>query len=272
MPEGDTIFRTARTLSRVLDGKTLTAVESPLPRIAGAGLEGRRVQRVEARGKNLLVEFDDGRVLHTHMRMTGSWHVYRPGERWQKPRRQARVVLVTEDFVTVCFGAPLVRLLAPAELSRDAQLSGLGPDILAPDFDLHEAGRRLRTLGEFEIGEAVMRQSAVAGIGNVYKSETLFLCRIDPFALVATLADRTLGSILTKARALMTANLRGGARTTRPSLTRERTWVYGRSGRPCRRCGSPVRMRRQGADARFTYWCTACQAARGEKAPGQVFR
>lgn len=259
MPEGDTIFRAARTLSKVLDGKTLIAVESPLPAIDGAGLAGRRVEKVEARGKNLLVAFDDGRVLHTHMRMTGSWHVYRPGERWQRPRRQARVVLATEEFVTVCFDAPVVRLLAPAEIPRDRLLAGLGPDILAPDFDLAEARRRLRGLGDLAIGEAVMRQSAVAGIGNVYKSETLFLCGIDPFASIAALSDRALGRILEKARALMQANLRGGPRETRPSLTRERTWVYGRSGRTCRRCGTAIRMRRQGTDARSTYWCPRCQ-------------
>jgi len=263
MPEGDTIFRAARTLSRVLEGKALRTIESPLAAIAGAGLEGRRVDKVEARGKNLLVVFDDGRVLHTHMRMTGSWHVYRPGERWQRPRRQARVVLATDEFVTVCFDAPVVRLLTPAELSRDALLAGLGPDILAPGFEPVEARLRLRALGDLPIGEAVMRQSAVAGIGNVYKSETLFLCGVDPFAPVGALSDRVLGLLLEKARTLMQANLRGGTRGTRPSLTRERTWVYGRSGRPCRRCGTPVRMRRQGPDARSTYWCGSCQAGSG---------
>jgi endonuclease-8 len=261
MPEGDTIFRAARTLAKVLTGKTLTAVESPLAGIAEAGLAGRRVERVEARGKNLLVAFDDGRVLHTHMRMTGAWHVYRPGERWQRPRRQARVVLGTEDFVTVCFDAPVVRLLTAAELSRDARLTGLGPDLLAPDFDRTGARTRLRELGNLAIGEAVMRQSAVAGIGNVYKSETLFLCRIDPFAPVAALSDRALDQLLEKARSLMQANLGGGTRGTRPSLTRERTWVYGRSGRPCRRCQTPIRMRRQGTEGRSTYWCPECQTA-----------
>ena len=264
MPEGDTILRAARTLSKVLAGKALTRVESPLRAIAGAGLEGRRIEKVEARGKNLLVEFDDGRVLHTHMRMTGAWHVYRPGERWQRPRRQVRVVLATEEFVTVCFDAPVVRLLSPAERTRDAVLTALGPDILASDFDYAEARRRLRAFADRPIGEAVMRQSAVAGIGNVYKSETLFLCGVDPFAPVAALSDRALGLVLEKARARMTVNLPGGARGTRPSLTRERTWVYGRSGRPCRRCGTAIRMRRQGADARSTYWCPSCQAGPGE--------
>jgi endonuclease-8 len=269
MPEGDTIHRAARTLDRVLGGQTLSAVESPIPQIASAGLEGASVSRVEARGKNLLVLFDDGRVLHTHMRMSGSWHVYRPGERWQRPRRHARVVLATPEFVTVCFDAPVVRLLRPGATERDAKLAALGPDMLAPGFDRSEARRRLRALGEMEIGEALLRQSAVAGIGNVYKSETLFLCRQDPFAPVGGLSDRSLELVLDTARRLMSASLHGGARATRRSLTRltrERTWVYGRRGRPCRRCGTSIRMRRQGVEGRSTYWCPSCQA--GPERPG----
>jgi endonuclease-8 len=262
VPEGDTIHRAARTLDRVLGGKTLTAVDSPLPQIASAGLEGASVSRVEARGKNLLVVFGDGRVLHTHMRMSGSWHVYRPGERWQRPRREARVVLTTPDWVTVCFDAPVVRLLRAQDVGRDRKLAALGPDVLTPDFDRAEARRRLRMLGAVEIGEALLRQSAVAGVGNVYKSETLFLCRQDPFATVESLSDRSLDLVLDTARRLMSSTLRRGVRATRPTLstqTRERTWVYGRQGRPCRRCATPIRMRRQGADGRSTYWCPSCQ-------------
>ncbi len=262
MPEGDTIHRAAHTLNRVLAGKTVASVESPLPQIASAGLEGVSVSKVEARGKNLLVLFDDGRILHTHMRMGGSWHVYRPGERWQRPRRQARVVLATSEFVTVCFDAPIVRLLRRGAAERDPNLASLGPDILSPDFDRAEARRRLCERGALEVGEAILRQSAVAGIGNVYKSETLFLCRLDPFTAVEELSDRSLDFVLETARRLMTANLRTARRTTRPSLTRERTWVYGRQGRPCRRCGTAIRMRRQGADRRSTYWCPSCQSGK----------
>ena len=263
MPEGDTIHRAARTLDRVLAGKTLTAVDSPLPQIASAGLEGASVSKVEARGKNLLVVFGDGRVLHTHMRMTGSWHVYRPGERWQRPRREARVVLTTPDWVTVCFDAPVVRLLRAGDLQRDRKLAALGPDILAPDYDRAEARRRLQALSGVELGEALLRQSAVAGIGNVYKSETLFLCRQDPFAAVEFLPDRSLDLVLDTARRLMGETLRRGVRATRPTLSRERTWVYGRRGRPCRRCGTAIRMRRQGIEGRSTYWCPSCQTGGG---------
>ena len=259
MPEGDTIHRAARTLDRALRGKVVSTVESPLPAIAGAELEGQSVSKVEARGKNLLVAFEDGRILHTHMRMTGSWHIYRPGERWQRPRRRARVVLTTTDFVAVCFDAPVVRLLRPGALARDRALTALGPDLLSPEFDRIEARRRLHALGPVPIGEALLRQSAVAGIGNVYKSETLFLCRQDPFAPAGGLPDRTLDLVLDTARRLMTATVRRGVRATRPSLSRERTWVYGRAGRPCRRCGTAIRMRRQGVERRSTYWCPACQ-------------
>jgi endonuclease-8 len=196
------------------------------------------------------------------MRMSGSWHVYRPGERWQRPRRAARVVLATTDWVTVCFDAPIVRVLRAGAAERDPKLAGLGPDLLSADFDRLEARNRLRALGEVAIGEAVLRQSAVSGIGNVYKSETLFLCRLDPFASAGALSDRELDLVLDTARRLMKATLRGGVRSTRPSLTRERTWVYGRRGRPCRRCGTPIRMRYQGVDRRSTYWCPSCQQTR----------
>jgi endonuclease-8 len=191
--------------------------------------------------------------------MSGSWHVYRPGERWQRPRRQARVVLATSEFVTVCFDAPVVRLLRPEAAARDRRLAALGPDVLAAEFDRAEARRRIRGLEGLPIGEALLRQAAVAGIGNVYKSETLFLCRQDPFAPADGLSDRSLDLLLDTSRRLMLASLRGGPRATRPSLTRERTWVYGRRGRPCRRCGTPIRMRRQGLEARSTYWCPGCQ-------------
>ncbi len=261
MPEGDTIFRAARTLEKVLSGQVVTGARSAVPAIPAAQLSGCTVARVEARGKNLLIHFDDGRVLHTHMRMTGSWHVYRPGERWQRPARQARVVLETERFVAVCFSAPVVALLSAAELARHPSLSRLGPDPLSPSFDRLEARRRLRELGERPVGEALLRQSALAGVGNVYKSEALFLCATDPFRLVRDFSDPELDRLIAKARELLSANVGGGPRTTRPSLTRERTWVYGRSGKPCRRCGTPIRMRRQGPEARSTYWCATCQPA-----------
>lgn len=273
MPEGDTIWRAARTLHRALAGQTLLAARSSVAGVREAALVGRTVEAVESRGKNLLVRLDDGGALYTHMRMRGSWHIYRPGERWQRPERQARVVLETAGFVAVCFSAPVVELLSASALRRHPALTRLGPDLLSAGFDPAEARRRLRALGGLSIGEALMAQSALAGIGNVYKSETLFLCGADPFRRLHELSDAELDRIVQKARALMSANLSGRPRSTRGGgkgsertswETSARTWVYRRRGRPCLRCGTPIRMRRQGADARSTYWCPGCQPAGSE--------
>lgn len=269
MPEGDTILRAARALGRCLEGKRLTSFESPLPRLAGADLSGRVVQAVEARGKNLLVRFDDGRALLTHMRMTGSWHLYRPKERWQKPARLARAVLGTDDAVAVCFNAPVVELLSARQLARHESIRRLGPDVLSEDFDAGEAIRRIAASGERAIGDAILLQSALAGVGNIYKSETLFLCGVDPFLPAASFSENDLARVVAKARDLMSANLDGTPRRTRRTLDGGSYWVYKRSGRPCWRCGSRIRMRRQGTAGRTTYWCPTCQpAVRSEAAPG----
>ena len=260
MPEGDTILRAARALNAAIGGREVTGFRSTLPGLAGAKLEGRCVARVEARGKNLLVLFDDGRALLSHMRMTGSWHLYRPGESWQKPERQARVVIETPEFVAVCFHAPVLELLSERQLARHAGLSRLGPDILTTGFDAAEARRRLRERGETPIGEALIVQRAVAGIGNIYKSESLFLCGADPFRPVAQFRDAELDAIVAKARDLMSANLDRPTRETRRARDGGRYWVYGRSGEACRRCGTRIRIRRQGLAGRSTYWCPTCQA------------
>lgn len=260
MPEGDTLFRIAVTLTKALTGKALTRFSSPLPALADAQLDGHTVTLVEARGKNLLIHFDDGRALHTHLRMTGSWHLYRPGEKWQKPAGQARAVLETADFVVVCFNAPVVALLAAGGAERHEGLKRLGPDVLKEDFDPVEVRRRLRERGELEIGDALMAQSVVAGIGNVYKSETLFLCRMSPFVKVDALDDATLDRVVAKAQALMKQNLEGHPRRTRAALAGPRLWVYDRSGRPCLECGTLIKVRRQGVAGRTTYYCPRCQS------------
>ena len=261
MPEGDTILRAARALGASLQGKRVTSFESPLPRLAGADLSGHRVEAVEARGKNLLVRFDDGRALRTHMRMTGSWHLYRPNERWKKPARLARVVLATEDAVAVCFNAPVVELLSARQLARHESLRRLGPDVLGEVFDLSEAVRRIASSGNRPIGEALILQSALAGVGNIYKSEALFLCGLDPFAAVVSLSENDLARVVAKARELMSANLDGTPRRTRRTPDGASYWVYARSGKACFRCGTRIRMRRQGDAARSTYWCPVCQPA-----------
>ena len=262
MPEGDTIFRAAATMRKALAGRTVTGVGGSVRDVAEAepSLEGLRVRDVRAAGKHLLVRFDDGRTLRTHMRMTGSWHLYRPGERWQKPASGARVVIETAERVAVCFHAPEVELLAEGAEARSA-VGRLGPDLLAPDADPREIASRWRGRPELPVGVAVMRQALAAGIGNVYKSETLFLCGVDPFRRAGDLTDETLLEIARTARRLMLDNLRGRApRTTRHAPGRGRLWVYGRGGKPCYRCGTPIRMRRQGEDGRSTYFCASCQA------------
>jgi endonuclease-8 len=279
VPEGDTIHRTATTLRRVLGGRILTTCESDSAAILEWQLVGRRVARVEARGKHLLIHcdavpdavLDPGRLavtIHSHMGMTGSWHVYRSGEAWKRSRGQARLVLGTHDWVAPCFAPERLEPLGPRGLLRHPMLRELGPDLLDPEVDLDEALARLLQLGELEVGDAILRQSAVAGLGNVYKSELLFLERIDPFARVATLAPERLLALLERARELLRINVEsrgdvitvesaGGRRTRFEG--RGGTWVYERSGRVCRECGTVIRMRRQGPLARSTYYCSRCQ-------------
>ncbi len=255
MPEGDTIFRTAATLRRALVGEALVAFEAPRLR-ARPPSPGTRVTSVEARGKHLLIGFNDGRVLHTHMQMFGSWHVYRPGERWWKPATAARAALETQGHVAVCFSAPVVELLAVHEFRLHPRLSALGPDLCSPTADLDEALRRLAGLPPgTEVGVALLDQRVACGVGNVYKSETLFACRVDPFARVEDLEPATGRALLTTASDLLRRNLDGGPRVTFEGGLA----VYARAGRPCPRCGTPIRSRRQGEAARTTYWCPSCQ-------------
>jgi endonuclease-8 len=263
VPEGDTIFRAARSLHAALAGKTVTGWRSALPGFARADLTGKRVDKVEAHGKSMLIRFDDGSAVHSHMRMTGSWHIYRPAERWRKPGHLARLALETADFVAVCFSAPVVEFLPPGRVDGHEPVARLGPDLLKEDFDAGEALRRLRDRNATPLGEAIMIQRALAGIGNVYKSESLFIERLNPFLPVSAFDDATLAALIATARKLMMQNLDGPARiTTRPgsmSGRGPRAWVYGRRGDPCLVCGARIDMRRQGMAARSTYFCAACQ-------------
>jgi endonuclease-8 len=265
MPEGDTIFRTATVLRAVLIGRTITAARAQarpgirrvpdLDRLVGACVTG-----VEPRGKHLLIGFDTGFTLRTHLRMTGSWHRYRPDEPWKLPKRQASVVLETADSIAVCFNAPTVELLSDAELARQPTLAALGPDLLAPDFEADVAVKRFHDRGTAELGEALLDQRVVAGIGNVYKSEVCFIERLSPWRPVGELDDPTLRRVLATARRLLRANIGGGARvTTGGARGAGPLWVYGRAGRPCRRCGRLIEARRQGELFRTTYWCPGCQ-------------
>jgi len=255
VPEGDSIFRAARTLDRALAGRTVTRFESVFPRLTRVDqdrpLRGRTLERVTPRGKHLLMWFSGGLVLHTHMRMKGSWHIYRPGERWMRPRHDMRIVIGTDAWEAVAFNVPTAELLDAREIERTT-LRDLGPDLLAPGFDEDEAVRRLGALGEVEIADALLDQQALAGIGNIYKSEALFACRVSPFVRVGDVPRAQLATIVAAARRLLQAHASDAARPGRRS-------VYGRSGKPCRLCGTLIQRRAQGPNARSTYWCPRCQ-------------
>jgi endonuclease-8 len=263
VPEGDTIWRTARTLDAYLSGRAVTRFASTLPPVAAAArrfsLLGRDVEGVESRGKHLLVRFAGGAVLHTHMRMTGSWHMYRPHTPWRRPAYRARVVLEAGDVVAVCFDAPVVELLSAGEAAAHSVLVALGPDVLAPTFDPAAARARIATRGEADIATALLDQTALSGIGNVYKSEVLFLSGVNPFRRVSSLPPATLDRIVRTAAAQMKGNLETSTRRTTAADAATRYWVYRRANRPCRRCGTTVLRRVHGEAARATYWCPICQ-------------
>ena len=285
MPEGDTIFRAARTLHRVLAGKIVTRFESvysALTRISyDHPIVGRTIESVSARGKHLLIAFSGDLILRTHMRMNGSWHIYPTAARWQRPARDMRVLVATHDAVAVGFNVPVAELLTARQLSRHPDVQALGPDLLAAEsgadaphangFDKAEAIRRLRARDRDVIADVVLNQRVIAGIGNVFKSEILYLAGLDPFTTVSSLDDAELERLLEIARAQLTANVMTrsqtlspfvGRRTTRSLDPREKLWVYGRGGKPCRRCGAAIRSKKTGVDARLTYWCPACQRPR----------
>ena len=276
MPEGDTIFRTARTLHRALAGQLVVRFESVLPALNRIDhdhpIAGRTVESVASRGKHLLMTFSGDLTLHTHMRMNGSWHLYRPGERWQRPARDMRLVVATARSVAVGFNVPIAELLSARDLRRHTELSSLGPDLLAPSFSRDEAVARLRAHPRDAIGDLLLNQRVVAGIGNVLKSEILFASGVNPFIAAGELTGETLTRVIDVARDLLAANvldrsqtlsLAVGRRTTRSVNPDAKLWVYGRGGKPCRTCGAPIHARRSGIDARLTYWCEICQVAAG---------
>ena len=251
MPEGDSIYRAAQALHRALAGKRVTSFETVLPKLARvddqAPLKGRTIERVISAGKNLIIEFSGDLHLHTHMKMNGSWHIYRPGERWKRPRRDMRIVISTDEFVAVAFTVPVAEFHTSKSLDRD--LRSIGPDLLGETFDRDEALRRIRARPDEEIADVLLNQRVLAGIGNIWKSESLFCAGVDPFHHVRDLDDVQLGRVVDCAFKLLRRSAAG----------RSEFSVYSRGGDPCRRCGTPIRYRKQGIDARGTYWCPRCQ-------------
>jgi endonuclease-8 len=260
MPEGDTIYRTAKLLRDALIGRTLIRFETPRP-VPGIRPEpGEQIGEVRSRGKHLLVRFSSGTTLHTHMRMTGVWRVFASGEPGRKSPSQVRVVIETQDVVAACFSAPVVELLTDADIRRHPALAALGADLCDPDPDLDDALRRMAGLVRTTpIGEALLDQRVAAGVGNVYRSEVLWLCEIDPFATLADVPEPARRALLQTAHRQLRRNLGPGPRRTVPSGLA----VYNRAGRPCLRCGSRIQVRRSGEQARSTWWCPACQGPHG---------
>jgi endonuclease VIII len=275
MPEGDTIFRTARSLGRAFTGKPITAFRSTYPKLTryddDTPLAGQTVQHVEARGKWLLMHFSGGATLVTHMLMSGSWHIYRHGERWQQPRFNMRIVLENRDYIAVGFKVPVAEMHTAQSLVRDRRIPGAEIDVLSKQFDAEAvAGRVLAHPGE-EIGDVLLHQNVTAGVGNVFKSEICFVCGVNPFCRVRDLRPEQVKALVAAAQRLVSANVLedsgdsivsyGGRqrRTTNESDPGASLWVYGRAGEPCRRCREAVRRRIQGPDARVTFWCMRCQ-------------
>jgi endonuclease-8 len=261
VPEGDTIFKTAAALRPLLLGQTIAAARARVPGPAIERVIGSSVVAIEPFGKHLVMRFSNGLALHTHLRMAGSWHRYAHGERWRLPAWQARVVLEVPEHVVVCFNAPVAELMEDRAVAVHPGLRALGPDLLSEEFDAEAALARLRERRETAIADALLDQRALAGIGNVFKSEVLFLEGVNPWTAVSELSDAVLERLVATAHRLLKHNVRAGApaRITTREFDGSDLWVYGRARRPCLRCRTPIQARRQGPMNRTTYWCPACQ-------------
>jgi formamidopyrimidine-DNA glycosylase len=280
MPEGDTVHLTATRLHRALAGRKLVGTELRVPRpirrgserylaaissFANADLRGQVVSEVVARGKHLLLRTDAGVTLHSHLKMEGAWHLYRPGERWRGPGFQVRAVLRTQPWIAVGFRLPICELLAS---EREREVVGhLGPDVLGPDWDLEEAARRLRADPDRTIGAALLDQRAIAGPGNNWKNEICFLRGVSPWTPVGEVDD--LEGMLALLKRMMEVNRPIGHQVTTGDTRRGRKhWVAERGGAPCLRCGAPILQAGQMADGfeRVSYWCPTCQPGPGPPA------
>ncbi|MEP7379207.1 MAG: DNA-formamidopyrimidine glycosylase family protein [Chloroflexota bacterium] len=265
MPEGDTLARIATVLRPVLAGRKITSARG---RFGGPRLDlvvGSTVATVEARGKHLLIGFDNGLTLHTHLGLHGSWHRYRACEPWRRPAARAVAILDTPETTAVCFDAPTVEVIETRALAQHPVLSALGTDVATPDFDLDAALAAIREprRAAMAIGDALLDQTALAGLGNVYRSELPFIERVNPFTPVHEVSDAKLRAMLERGAVLVKVNSAGGARVTTTAGTPGNLYVYGRTGRPCPRCATRIASKatraHAGAPPRRVYWCPSCQ-------------
>lgn len=294
MPEGDTIFRAARAMQKAIGGKLCTGFDTGLAPLARVNddtpLAGRTIEKVEARGKWLLVHFSGDLILLTHMLMSGSWHLYRTGEKWWMGKNRMRAVIRTADWEAVAFNVPVAEFHTARSLERYSQVPRLGVDVLGDEYTVEAGIASLQAYAqshpEAEIAVVLLNQRVLAGLGNVYKSEVAFAAGVNPFRAMATITDGEYAIMAERAERWLKANVNDGSgdgivtysgnrRTTNNADRNERLWVYGRQGLECRRCGAVVEMRKQGEQARSTYWCPGCQpwvAAAGQVAEAPVGR
>jgi endonuclease-8 len=278
MPEGDTIYRAARALQKTIGGKVVTGFETGLAKLARvedeATLVGRVVEKVESRGKWLLIYFSGDLILVTHMLMSGSWHLYRPGERWRMGRSRMRVMIRTAEWEAVAFNVPIAEFHTARSLARHSEIPKLGPDVLGDKFTVEAGVSRLKEYAarypDAEIAVVLLNQRVLAGLGNIYKSEVAFAAGVNPFRAMRTITQREMETMVDFAQRYLKANVAegkgdgivtyaGGRRTTQAMNREERLWVYKRQGQECRRCGATIMMRKQGEQLRSTYWCPECQ-------------
>ena len=274
MPEGDTIFRAARTLHRALSGQTVTSFETVFPRLSrvetDSGITGRQIVSVESRGKWLLMNFSGDLILLTHMLMNGSWHIYRTGERWKRSHAEMRVLISTPAIIAVAFNIQIAEFHTADSLRRRPGFNRLGPSVLADQYDQSQILANLTAHPDLEVGVALLNQSVLAGVGNVYKSEICFACGVNPFRTIESLSAEELGCLVVTARKFLLANVTetsgdgistymGMRRTTRRADPEERLWAYHRRAEPCRKCGTPIESRKHSSDARTSFWCPRCQ-------------
>jgi endonuclease-8 len=257
MPEGDTIHHAANRIRPVLAGQVPQEIVTPQRRHAAdrwpQRLAGRTVERVEARGKHLLLHFEGGLVVHSHLRMSGSWDVLLEGARWRRSRSRAWLVLRAGGHEVVQFDGPLLELITAARSRTDPQLAGLGPDVLGERLDEREVIRRLRADDPTRpFGDALTDQRTIAGLGNIWKSESCFAAAADPWKPAGRTTEDTVLAAIRFAREQMAQSARDGF-AARPRA------VYGRAGEPCPRCGETVRSAGQGEQNRTTHWCPGCQ-------------
>jgi endonuclease-8 len=266
MPEGDTIHHAALRIRGALVGQEIRSIETPHPRHRAdrwpERLAGRAVRQVDARGKHLFIRFEGDLTLHSHLRMTGKWGVYALGERWRRARRRAWLIIATDSHQVVQFDGPVLELVTDSRTRFDQRIAGLGPDLIGDEFDEGLFLSRLRSDDPTRgIGDALLDQRNLAGIGNVWKAEACFLVGLDPWTPTAEVPDAKMLELVRAIRPLMAKSAqRGGRITTFEGDRPGATWVYERQGLPCRRCSTPVRARGQGDDNRTTFWCPTCQS------------